>query len=459
MVSLQANEANFAAAAVLEADGDHDLAAQVRARAHRILPADYVPAAIPADLSIPDEALYGKCKHFIDGSEIEPSARPAAMGAMLAMVSQQVRIDISSYLPPSHYRRCNLNVAVLGKSGNGKGFVWGRMCEAVYNTTHYTHPNITTINYSSGEAIISEYPRYIKVKGDDGKDEITETALTYVTNYIDEGKVLFGKAKAEGSSLLEYICSMFYMDSITSRRKGEKETSNVRMSSFLCLPIKSFEQFQEYFGEHISEGLMTRTIFCNLPIMLLPDDTWSRDHADLPEPLNLTKELYVSLTRENMEWSNWYKRWYAVNRPNIDTARISDIAVRVAVITAAINGESTVSWECWTAACAFVDWQITLKQELVPSEALTIGAKCAERIIATMRRMSKEIESNENGHYWLNKRNIFKRGHLSEVFGKSATQEWEHLIEVGYITSNAKEMEANPDLKPAYRLAKDMLIK
>jgi hypothetical protein len=76
------------------------------------------------------------------------------------------------------------------------------------------------------------------------------------------------------------------------------------------------------------------------------------------------------------------KAWRAVDPQK--RARLGEIALRIAVITAAANHDQEVNEECMCCALEFCDWQAQIRGRYNPSVALDADAACTEAILSAL---------------------------------------------------------------------------
>jgi len=65
--------------------------------------------------------------------------------------------------------------------------------------------------------------------------------------------------------------------------------------------------------------------------------------------------------------------------------RLPEIALRVALISAAVNGDKEITGPCLAAALRFVEWQERLRSVFKPGLAETKEAECYEAVYAALR--------------------------------------------------------------------------
>ena len=387
------------------AGGDPEKIAQYT-KAQAIL-APYKPAVVGSDLQMPLAATYGKFAErvFASGQHLG-----IAYLAALAMCAPLVRIKEESGLR-DWLEYCNFYACGMLRSGGGKGATWSRVKCLFFDKYNQDHFSIDTFGSELG--IMTSYPAKSMVPDPDhtGKgpapkiERINETA--YVCVYMDEMKAFLNKCQIQGSSLMLGINELHRSHNIANSKDGCRRESNVSLSFFGCIPLDSIEDYGKYFTEPIREGLQRRMPIAWCPDRIDTDITWTPSLS----PLNPPRINNVFFSNENLDLiQNWWKPYYIQGDPDgMDGA--PEIISRVACISAAMSGETEVSFDCLKAAMAFMDWQIVMKRTLVPSRDASPEAQVQDKIIkdleeaqveAGINTIPDEIEPSKLRNAWIN---------------------------------------------------------
>ena len=65
--------------------------------------------------------------------------------------------------------------------------------------------------------------------------------------------------------------------------------------------------------------------------------------------------------------------------------RMSELVLRVAMVTAAVNGDMEITRPCLEAAFRFMEWQLRLRNTFKPGVAETKEAECYEAVYGALR--------------------------------------------------------------------------
>src|SRR5207248_703389 len=123
------------------------------------------------------------------------------------------------------------------------------------------------------------------------------------------------------------------------------------------------EEFAECFGKETSAGLYDRFIYGFAP-KGFEYTSWT----GVPERRPPTRIEIISREADKLwcAWKQHYKH-HAQDDETRELGRLEEMALRIAVITAAANQESTVTEPCMRAALEFCDWQFAIRQAYKPS--------------------------------------------------------------------------------------------
>lgn len=412
---------------------DPEIAAACNLKAPRLAPpAEYIAVEVDADKPMmPASAMHGIAAEYAEAIQ---TVRDYAYLSLLIQYSPFVRIAKDSAGEPIHHR-VNLFGILLGGSGTGKGASMNRAQRMLYGY----RPSAISIGVpASGEGLI------VKYKTDDIGLE-----PTYVCHTISEFRALVKKAGAEGSTLWERMNEFFEEDNVENSTVKETITANVRLSFIGGGTIDSLDDFGDLFSDDINTGQGTRTIYAwSDPLDI--DDTWSRDLVDAPPPIG-ERPRTVKVTLDLLRWVKWWKDSWTLRLTLEQRAtfkRLTQILHRVALVSAAINGESEVSWECFLAAAAFCDWQFAMRLRVVPSSAKNSAAKVSEAILRYTKAATK-LHGDKDG--WVSWREVKRAGGktLTQYGNSELERQREALIreETLLCLESAQERKGNPPLK------------
>jgi hypothetical protein len=190
--------------------------------------------------------------------------------------------------------------------------------------------------------------------------------LLLVTN---EAANVLKKANIKNSSLGATLCELWDENEYAPADRSGEHGCNCRLSWIGGLPVKREhpEEFGEYFGRETGRGLLSRTILgfsdvkfnyreWKAPVL------WSDDESGCMDEMGFHNPKEVSIAPEG------HALLEDLTVPDEEEeGRLKYIAKKVALLTAAANGDKTVGVECMKAAIEFAMWQSRLR------EVFTIG--------------------------------------------------------------------------------------
>src|SRR5262249_41678572 len=132
---------------------------------------------------------------------------------------------------------------------------------------------------------------------------------------------------------------------------------------------------------------------------------------------------------------------------NIARRRLGEHALRVALVTAALNGNKEITRDCLFAALRFVEWQERLRAEFKPGLAETKDAECTEAVWAALKAQYEHQKkagehpqgadkigyAKENLWKLINYSKVLSSKNLYRKYGKLVTGVKATLVEDGFI--------------------------
>ena len=316
--------------------------------------------------------------------------------------------------------RTNLFVGLLGDIHAGKG-------RTAKRAMHVVAGNELSKEYTSWGASDAALVEMLGGKADDKirpEERIGRPVLAFEDEMIDA----MNKMDIKGSSLANKLNTLFGMDRIEHRVKGKPHVAHAQLSLLGALTVKDPAAFTEIWGKNTVTGLWDRFIFGIAPKGWEWDDQWEEQEYVVPE---LREPASVRMTQEALDMK---KAWVSVDRVNRE--RLGELALRVAVITTAAQGErdktdwkAPVTEDCMRAALKFMEWQEAIRERYKPSEADTPGGKLAELIAETFMRIKDEA-----GNYaWASWRAVYRKHNWQRKDGKAMQVQRDALVEAGIL--------------------------
>ena len=132
---------------------------------------------------------------------------------------------------------------------------------------------------------------------------------------------------------------------------------------------------------------------------------------------------------------------------NIARRRLGEHALRVALVTAALNGDKEITRDCFFAALRFVEWQERLRAEFRPGLAETKDAECLEAVYAALKAQREhqkktgeypkgaDLVGHKQEDLWklINYSKVLSSKNLYRKYGKLVTSVKATLVEDGFI--------------------------
>jgi hypothetical protein len=243
--------------------------------------------------------------------------------------------------------RANMFVALIAPVGMAKTVVLDAADKSIFlpePTKVYTTP-------ASDRGLV-------KLLGEDGNT---------VMLIEDEFRSVLSKCQVPNSNLAQVICKLWSKD-----KGGVADKKGVdRCIGKLCmvgnLPADDGADFSKVFGSSTVTGMYDRFLFGydNKVVKYRPLDIKTQFFTD---------EMIVRIPA-------WV--WEAKDRwggDNIGRRRLTEHALRVALVTAGANGDKEITAPCLAAAFRFVEWQERLRAKFRPGLAETKEAECLEAV-------------------------------------------------------------------------------
>lgn len=359
---------------------------------------------------IPENAIYGDwIKRTILKCESPPSL--AYLSALTIHAGQGINLDDDDPHP-----RPALYTLIFAPPKKGKGQSTKRMIHALN-----ARDDVKVSIAASSEALAYMFPAKERVE-----KEMVDVSLRARTLYVEEFEDQMARTQYQGSTLAQTFCTLWENDyQAIANAKGEREIK-IRLSILGCLPAENLEDFHDAFAAKSTTGLYDRFLFAPGPTDWPwdPAKRWYvRPETRRPHTVNLPDSARVLS-------SAWLKA------STEDRGRLLNLAMRVAILSASLNGEEIVTDECMQAALRFMEWQERVRAGYTASKARNDSAKLATAILEALQ----EHGVDENGeHRWVRLRELNRMYNWSRKYGSSVTQvrlslEADQLIRAKYQT-------------------------
>jgi hypothetical protein len=269
-----------------------------------------------------------------------------------------------------------------------------------------------------------------------GKDEkkIEDKWAPPTLIYEDEMQDAMNKMAIEKSSLPNKLNKLFYNDEIAHTKNKSHLVAYANVTVLSCLTCADSAEFQELWGKNTVSGLYDRHIFGYAPLGWKWDDMWEADEQVKPEerrpaPVKVDKEIFDLKD----EWANSEGR-----------GRLAEIALRVAVITTAAEGDKQkdgyahVTEKCMRRALEFGEFQEKFRAKFKPSRAdNSYGGKLSELIMEDFRR----CKDKDGNFAWAKWRDRYRINHWERKDGRAIAVQRDALVKAEML-----EAEMEPKL-------------
>jgi hypothetical protein len=334
---------------------------------------------------MPESVMYGRA------GELARTLQAPLGWAYTAVLTLCAGIGVRMAPTSGEAVRPTLYTALVGAAGDGKSRTINRARKTLELAIPRASQHFKMTTPGSDRGLY----RMFEVADEDGGSvpPLPGDAKSWVL-VQDEIRDMLAKIKIKGSSLAPTLCSLYYQDTAGSADKSGDHTITVRLSILGALKAADDEEFTDSFGSATCAGLYDRFIFCPGPRDWQWDDQWQvplpeclgvSEEDDLPAPEHLAHPVEVPAATYGTV-DEWRKSAGEGHR----RGRIGEIALRVAVITAAVNGDREVGTECLAAALRFAEWQERVRAYYAPSEAQNIDAVVSHTIMEALEAWDKE---------------------------------------------------------------------
>ncbi len=183
----------------------------------------------------------------------------------------------------------------------------------------------------------------------------------------DEFRAVLGKCQIPNSTLAQMFCTLWGKDQAGVADKKGFDKCIGKLCVLGNIACEDPTDFAKVFGNSTVTGMYDRFLFGY--------DTVAVKYR----PLNIKTQFFTD--EMVVRIPTWV--WDAKDRwggDEISRRRLTEYALRVALVTAAINGDKEITAPCLAAALRFVEWQERVRKKFRPGLAETKEAECLEAI-------------------------------------------------------------------------------
>jgi hypothetical protein len=215
-------------------------------------------------------------------------------------------------------------------------------------------------------------------------NQLSEDEPVHRLLFLDELINVFNACAILGSNLPSMLCTLWDKDKTGGSVKKGRQIVYGKLSIFGGLAINDISDFARVFGSHSVKGLYDRFIF-----------GYSTSHVRY-RPSHIVAENF---DLKPVHFPNWV--WEVKDQwigDDLSRGRLSQHALRVALITAACNGDPEITAPCLEAALRFCEWQQRLRQVFKPGLAETKDAEAFEAVWSALREQFKKQKKSGQVH-------------------------------------------------------------
>jgi hypothetical protein len=320
------------------------------------------PLVIPP---MPAEAMYGLAAVLTKDFDAPPSLTYPAVLALLSACN----------LPTTGDTRTGLYVLLLDRPGGCKTVITHQRGKPLVQA----HTRLVADPVSDRGLInMLQFPTTTTVG--EGKKTVVVTVPS-VLMLVDEFKGVLGKANIENSTLYSKLNELWTETVIGANdRKGLSESSPCRFSLLGNLPCTNATQFNALFGSESQYGFYRRLLFG----VGVREERFVFHPGVNEKMATRLADFKPSALSVSAAWYTRAQQWVDAAVDDVQRERRSNLyepLLRVALVTASANGDSTVTKEGFAAALAFIEWQERIRTLYAPAAARHPYAQCMDMVL------------------------------------------------------------------------------
>jgi hypothetical protein len=200
---------------------------------------------------------------------------------------------------------------------------------------------------------------------------------------MDEMRIFMTKLAYQGSTLGPLACSLWSKDEASSPTKNGMCEIYARINILGAIACDGPDEFSDLFAAETMNGLYTRMIICPGPSGWKWDFDWEPTTecrkpgvVDVPSSATKARAAWIEAGTDSQKKMR---------------GRLGEIAMRVALISASANHDTTITEECMQAALRFAEWQELVKMVYCASPAQNDDAKITVAILAALKEEGGEM--------------------------------------------------------------------
>jgi hypothetical protein len=196
----------------------------------------------------------------------------------------------------------------------------------------------------------------------------------------DEFRSVMQKCAIQGSALPQMICQLFSKDKAGVADKKGKQTCYAKMSILGNIACKDPSDFAKMFGSNTVSGMADRFLF-----------GFSTEFVKYRPP-QVRCEIFDNLKAVRIRNWVWDAKDQWADRSPETRRRLTEHALRIALVTAAVSGDREITKEGFEAGLRFMEWQERIREIYRPGLAETKEAEAYESVYSALwERLQKQI--------------------------------------------------------------------
>lgn len=239
----------------------------------------------------------------------------------------------------------------------------------------------------------------------------------------DEMREMVAKIGIENSSLPYKLNRLWEHDDIGTSTKKGTVTAYAKASFLGGLTVESPQEFSSLFGKHTVSGLYVRNIYGWAEPGWKFDDMWE-EYDLVPAEKHPPSRPTVPKIIFDMK-----AEWEAVN-PKVRGQRLSQLALRYALVSSAANQDSIVTVQSMQAALLCMEGQEAFRSVYKPSYGETIGGRMSEMI---MEEAWRHVDS-KGCYEWFSWRRVYRDNSWHRMDGVMVTKQRDQLVKTGLLS-------------------------
>jgi hypothetical protein len=284
---------------------------------------------------IPEIAMYGKC-HQIAKQTCAPKGY--AYVDAIACTSVLLENGDCNFRP-------NVYVSKIGPVRSGKSLSGERTRQLV---------GLADERGNENDLVVTTTP-----VSDRGIEKLFDVGGASRLLALDEARGLMAKGNIQNNALISTLCALWSRNREGAADKFGIHNFNVRLSMSLNFKVKDEAEFPEIFTHATAHGLYDRMLFG-----VRGAEKWRWSPWDF-----LSERDVFALEPSKPAVEGWvYQETHHWAAANEDRDRLAEMALRVAYITSAVNGDGQITHEALEAALRLMDWQEVIRARFQPAE-------------------------------------------------------------------------------------------